>query len=387
MQNNQPKKILYLITQSKWGGAQAYIFDLASYLKNNKKFQVAVAVGEDKNGELIKRLLKLGIKTYYIKNLKQKINFYNDWLAFWSITKLCRQIKPDIIHLNSSKAGSLGAIAAKFANIKKIIYTVHGLVLNENLTLFKKIFYWLAEWLSSKFKHYLICVSEFDQKSLLKYKIAPMHKISVIHNGIDLPNLAFLSKQEAIKKIETLTNYDLQPASYKLIGTIANFYPNKGLIYLIEAARQIKQIEHKIKFIIIGDGEDRDKLEKLIHNYQLSQTVFLTGRIANSRQYLKAFDTFVLPSIKEGFAYSLIEASAAGLPIIATNVGGNPEIINHNKTGLLTPAADYNSLAETIINLSQDREKAFKLGQNATLKAKQFSLGQMIAQTLDIYDK
>ena len=196
---SKKQKILYLATLAEWGGAQTYIFDLATSLRN--KYDILVALGGKQNGELIKRLTKLNIPVYYLENLQRSVNFYRDWLAFWNIVKLLKQTKPDIVHLNSSKAGSLGALAAKCCKIKKVIYTVHGLVLNEPLTLPKKIFYWLAEWLSAKFKNNLICVSEYDKKSLLKYKISRPKKIVVIHNGLDLKNLRFYSKEDARQRL------------------------------------------------------------------------------------------------------------------------------------------------------------------------------------------
>jgi len=383
MQKKQ--KILYLVTLAEWGGAQTYIFDLATSFQD--KYEVRVALGGKQNGELAKRLTKFNIQVYYLKNLQRPVNFYRDWLVFWDIIKLLKQTKPDIIHLNSSKAGSLGALAAKCCGIKKIIYTVHGLVLNEPLTLPKKLFYWLAEWLSAKFKNHLICVSEYDKKSLLKYKIAQPEKIVVIHNGLDLKNLRFYSKADASQRLyKRLYNPNLtmeQWSNGAIIGCIANFYQTKGLIYLIEAAREIK--DNNIKFIIIGDGPERRKLTELIENYKLNDTFFLLGIIESAYQYLKAFDLFVLPSVKEGLVYTLIEAEAAALPIIATNVGGNPEIIAHNKNGLLVPPKNFNALAENIINLLQNKALLEKFSRNNPETAKKFDFFKMIEETEKIY--
>ncbi|OGG87179.1 hypothetical protein A3B87_03085 [Candidatus Kuenenbacteria bacterium RIFCSPHIGHO2_02_FULL_39_13] len=382
---SKKQKILYLATLAEWGGAQTYIFDLATSLRN--KYDILVALGGKQNGELIKRLTKLNIPVYYLENLQRSVNFYRDWLAFWNIVKLLKQTKPDIVHLNSSKAGSLGALAAKCCKIKKVIYTVHGLVLNEPLTLPKKIFYWLAEWLSAKFKNNLICVSEYDKKSLLKYKISRPKKIVVIHNGLDLKNLRFYSKEDARQRLyKRLYNPNLtmeQWSNGAMIGCIANFYQTKGLIYLIEAAREIK--DNNIKFIIIGDGPERRTLTELIENYKLNDSVYLLGIIDGAAQYLKAFDIFVLPSIKEGLVYTLIEARAAGRPIIATNVGGNPEIVEHNKNGLLVAAKDFNALAENIINLLQNKPLLEKFSNNNPETAKKFDFSRMVEETEKIY--
>ncbi len=391
MPQNQPLKLLYLVTLSEWGGAQKYVFDLASSL-NNQGYTIIVAAGGDKNGPLIQKLTKLNIKVYYLKNLQRSINFYRDWLAFWDIVKLYKEIKPDIVHLNSSKAGALGALAAKCCKMKKIIYTVHGLVLNEPLSFFKRKFYWLVEWFSGLFKTHLICVSEFDKQSLLQNKITKSKKIIVIHNGIDLNNLKFFSAKEAKEKLIKLISYKLQidprqltSQTHQLIGTIANFYPTKGLTYLIEAAKEVHATLPELKFIIIGDGLERRKLTELIQSYKLNATVFLAGIIPQASQYLKAFDIFVLPSVKEGLSYTLIEAQTAGLPTIATNVGGSSEIVQHNKTGLLVPAKNFDALAENIINLTNNQALQKKLSANALINSQKFSLQTMIAKVRAVY--
>jgi len=281
-----------------------------------------VAAGEKQDGELFERLKRVGIAAYYLANLKRRVNFYYDIKILFDLIKFIKKIKPDVLHLNSSKAGSIGAVAGKICGVKKIIYTVHGLVLNEPLSPPKKILYLLSEWLSAKCKHKIICVSQYDRQSVLKYKIAGENKILVIYNGIDLENIKLLSKEEAIQKLERIT--DIKPArnaspakhsdaggyqiSDILVGTIANFYPSKGLVYLIEAAREVKQLKNNIKFIIIGDGRGRSELETMIANYKLNDMVYLPGAISNAKYYLKAFDLFVLPSIKEGLSYTLIEA-------------------------------------------------------------------------------
>ena len=383
MEKNQGNKILYLVTQSEWGGAQTYIFDLAFYFSHNG-WQVCVAAGEDKEGELLKRLEKTGIITLYLSHLRRKISVYNDIRAFYDIWRLCRQIKPDIVHLNSSKAGAIGAIAAKLAGVKKVIYTVHGLVLNEPLSLFKKTFYSLAEKISAKFKNILICVSEYDKQSVLKHKICKEKKIKVIYNGIGLKNIKFLDEKEAKQELcEKLLGWcnDSDP----LIGSIAHLYNNKGLVYLVEAAREAIKLKPDLKFIIIGEGEEREKLEKLIKDCRLENNFMLAGNIFRASQYLKAFDMYVLPSVKEGLSYSLIEAQAAQIPTITTRVGGNPEIVMDKKTGILIPAKDFTQLATNIVNLVQDKKRQEEFSKNSKENVVKFDLERMIKETTQIY--
>ncbi len=380
---NQPTKILYLITLSELGGAQKYLFDLAVFGRR-QGFDVSVAVGGSATGELISILTRSGFPVFYLHRLQRTVNLKQDLLAFFDLLKLLRQIKPDIIHLNSSKAGSLGALAAKIAGIKKIIYTIHGLVLNEPLTLTNRIFYWLSEWFSALFKDHLICVSDFDRKSLLKNKICPAKKITVIHNGVEPANLTFYPRAEARAQLSLFSGHELSPSDF-IVGTIANFYPTKGLGYLIEAAAEVTRIHDQVKFVLIGDGPLAPQLRQSVNNYHLDKRVIFTGALPAGSTYLQAFDLFVFPSLKEGLAYALLEAAAAGLPIVATNVGGNPEVITNDFDGLLIPPADIGSLASTLINLIPDKDRLDRYAYNSQIRVKEFSLQNMLTQTFKLY--
>ena len=137
-----------------------------------------------------------------------------------------------------------------------------------------------------------------------------------------------LARQELIKKTPPERSYKLQATSYKLIGTIANLYPTKGINYLIGAAALLLKERSDLIFAVIGDGAERQNLESLIANRGLTNNFFLLGSIPNAHRLLKGFDLFVLPSVKEGLPYAVLKAQAAGIPIVATKVGGVPEIID-----------------------------------------------------------
>jgi len=376
----QITKILYLVTQSEIGGAQRYIFDLATNLKQSG-YEIAVAASG--NQELFSLLKEKSIVTYPLKHLVREINPVKDWLAYLEIKQLLRQVKPDILHLNSSKAGVLGSLAGRAAGIKKIIYTVHGFVFNEPMPGWQKWSYKFAEKFSGRFKDKLICVSEFDRSTGIKNRIVPTEKLITIHNGIAQPN--FLSLEQA--RNELLATYQLPATSYHLIiGTIANFYPTKGLGYLIEAAKLVCEKNDKIIFGVIGDGPNKSKLTAEIKNQQLEKNFLLLGSKQNAWRYLKAFDFYICSSVKEGFPYSILEAMAAGLPLVSTNVGGILEMIENKKSGLLVKPAEPKELAEVILELSQNKNLAAALGRQAAMAVKEkFNLEKMIAETKKVY--
>ena len=389
------KKILYFITQAENGGAQRYVFDLANNLK--AEFSVAVALGQrGKSGKLAKILDNNNIKYFIIPHLKRGISPFNEILALREIIKLIKQYQPDIIHLNSSKISILGSIAAFIIKLRvtsyelRVFYTVHGWVFNEPLSRPVKKFYLLAEKFTARFKDKIICVSDYDRQSALKYKIAPAEKLVTVHNGLGPIN--FYSRREARKALGV-------PAESLLIGSIGNLYKTKGFEYFIQAANiliasprfrsgEAGNYQLPITFIIIGEGAERENLENLIAKYNLKNNFILTGQIDEAAKLLPAFDLYVCSSLKEGFPYSILEARQAGLPVVAARAGGIPEMIEDKKTGLLVKPADARELAEKIKTLLNDKTLSRELGEKAKIKAAPlFGPEGMIERTREIYLK
>lgn len=394
------KKILFLITKSEFGGAQRSVFNLCSVFKN--KYELFVAAGGEGKSEkdLINKVSELGVKTKYLKRLKRNISPLSDILAIFEIKKLFESEKPDIVNLNSSKAGALGSLAAaliKKEKRPKIIYTIGGWSFNEKVSPVSRTIYFLAEKYTSQFKNYIITVSQADQRLAQNKGFKPKKGVIAIPNGVDLNSLNFLEKNEARQRL--LLPYP--PASLrspkgvlslragealrpgKLVGTIANLYKNKGLDYLIDAAVAFKNDD--VIFIVIGEGDKRKNLERLIAKHGLTDKFLLLGQKENASQYLKAFDLFVLPSLKEGMPFVIIEAMAAGLPIVATDVGGLKEMIDDGQSGILTEPARADLLAQTIKKVLDNDKLAQTLGQNAQKNSERFNLQKMAQETEKLF--
>jgi glycosyltransferase involved in cell wall biosynthesis len=335
------KKILFLVTQSEMGGAQRYLFEIARGL-DRTKYEILAAAGEG-DGELFGKLKSIGVKSFQLKQMKRTPWPWQISQSVWEIRDLLKKEKPDVLFLCSTTAGVLGSLAAKLArNRTLVIYRIGGWAFLDPRAFWKNWLILIAEKLTAPLKDLVIVNSELGRSAALKYHIVPENKLVKIYNGIDAGSLTFLSRDEAQIKLglERFKNG-------KVIGTVANFYKTKGLEYFIEASRKIAETAShpNINFVIIGEGRLRPKLEGLIKKYRLKDKIMLTGRIPNAYQYLKAFDVFVLPSLKEGFPWIILEAQAAGLPIVATKVGALPEIIGEE---FLVNPGDANALAEKI---------------------------------------
>jgi len=372
------KKVLFLITQAEMGGAQKYVIELASYFAKNKIYDVSVASEDDEY--LKKNLAKAGIKFTSLKHLKRSIaNPFLDLFALSEIFKLIKSEKPDIVHANSSKMGVLAALAGKAAKVPKIIFTAHGWVFNEILPFHKKWFYIFATWFSGLFQDKIICVSSYDKKRALHYHVAKEKKLSVINIGIDEESIRFVSKKEAREFLKL-------PEDKRVLGCIANLYENKGIKYLIEAAYEILKKRKDVVFAIIGFGPEKKYLENLIYKLGIEKSFLLLGAKENAFLYIKAFDIFILPSQKEGFPYTLLEAGLAKLPVITTNAGGIPDITDEENS-VTVVSRDSTQLEGAIANLIEDKEKQKIISENIykDVKAK-FSFKRMAEKTIEIYE-
>ena len=372
------RRILYIITKSVWGGAAKYVYDLSTNLSG--EFNIAIAAGG--NDKFFKKIKQTNIPYYQISNFQRKVNPLRDIFVFFEILSLFFQLKPDIIHTNSSKAGGIAGFAGwiykNISNKKiKLIFTAHGWAFAEDKSKWKIELIKLFSKITAIFYNQIICVSEYDRKIAIENNIAPKEKLITIHNGIDIKNIKFLSKEKAQKKL-------INKTSPFIIGTIAEWTSNKGLIYLLEA---VKKINKNFDLILIGSGEnpDKEKLIKFIEKNKL-KNIHLIEFIPNAVNYLKAFDIFILPSLKEGLPYTIIEAMIAEVPIIATNVGGVPEMIKNNVNGILIEPKNSQILAEKILELINSPEKYLGMTQKAKQKAEQeFTLEKMIKETKELY--
>lgn len=382
-------KLLYLVTQAEFGGAQRYIFDLATRLKDD--FEITVAAGETgRNRELLDRAEKAGIRTRELKHLKRAIIPLQDMLAFFELTRFFRRERFDLIHANSTKAGILGALAARIAGTKaKVLYTAHGWVFLEPLSAIRRNLYLAMEKIAARFRDATIILSNRERDIALRFRLGTSETLHVIPHGIEIPAGYFLSKAEAQKRLADTTGKRKaesgKPQDELVIGTIANLYPTKGLDVLIRAFGETTFPE-PARLVIIGEGPERPNLERLIIELGQNDRAMLAGAIPDAARLLHAFDIFVLPSRKEGLPYALLEAMAAGLPMVATAIGGVPEIIEHQKNGLLVPPDDAAALGQTLRTLSENDSLRARIGEAARRTFENACrIEQMLSATRAVY--
>jgi len=372
------QKVLYVITKSNKGGAQRHVYDLATSLPRDKFDVIVVAGGND---WLIQETSKSGIRNISINSLGRDINPFKDFLSFFHLIKIFKKEHPDIIHLHSSKIGGIGALAGRLTGVKKIIFTGHGWTFNEERSFIEKWAIRFLHWLTMVFSHKTIAVSKpvYDQVSGWPFV---KNKLAIIHNGIK----EFSFKEKSLARTILTGDKAENLNKYTWIGTISELHKNKGLEYTIEAITLLKKSIPQIIFVVMGEGEERKNLEKLIQKNNLENIVFLVGHKNNASTLLKALDIFTLTSTTEAFPYAILEAGLAELPVIASNVGGIPDIIESERSGFLVKPKNPQEIASAIEHIIKNQGETKAIGEKLHRKIiTDFSINKMLEEISEIY--
>jgi glycosyltransferase involved in cell wall biosynthesis len=320
------KRIFCVITQGELGGAQQFVAQLANHL-DREKFDLHIVWGAE-SGSALARLLPAHVTYAAAEHLVRSLAPLSDLRAIGELRRMMTDYRPDTVLCISSKAGFVGARAAhglraQFPHMK-VVYRIGGWTFNDPWTPTKRRLYLELERLSARWKDVIVVNNTHDLEQAKALGITPRGQLLRIYNGID-PYLDFLPRDQARLELAGRVPDRYQGVRYDwLVGTIANHYPAKDLGTFVRAAARVSP---NVRFVIIGNGPERKALERLIADYDLEERFFLVGSLHNAYRYLPAFDAFVLPSVKEGFPWSVLEAMAAKVPVIATRVGAIPEMI------------------------------------------------------------
>lgn len=378
MESAKPR-ILFLLTTSDWGGVQLFIHAVAQATKKHG-FEVRVAAGGE--GALEGRCAEAGLPYTRLQTFRREISPFADLAALHEIRLLMRDFKPDIVHLNSSKMGVIGALAADLEHAPRVIYRIGGWSFLEEIAGWKKLIYRLAEkWTADK-KDVIVTVHSGDEKLARREKIKPRGRLITIPNGIDLANFDqnLLGREEARNKLG-LKSEEL------VVGTVANFYPAKNLPAYLATIAPLVPSRNNVRFVVLGDGPERAAIEKRREKLALDERVILAGRREDAARLLSAFDIFVLPSSKEGMPWALLEAMAASLPCIATDVGANRWMLREDReAGVIVPPHDPYALRAALEDLLRSPDKRRRLGEAARHEVEtRFRWEGALNATLDLF--
>lgn len=372
------RKIAFLITKSNWGGAQKHVYDIATHL-DPKKYDVVVILGGQ--GLLQKKLSEVNIRTVSIDSMWRDISIKKDFLSLVDIFKVLKREKPSILHLHSPKAAGLGAFSARLLGIKKIVYTVHGWAFNEERPTYQKAIIVAFSWLTTILATDVITISKKETEQTSLFPLI-QQKITHIPNGVR--DTTVLRENMAREFFEQKIQRSLKGKF--VVGMIGELHPSKGYIYAIEAMETIAKTHPDVIMLIVSSGEQEQILRKLIENKNLAEHVYLLGFIDNAPYYAKAFDIFLMSSIKEGLPYIILETGIIGLPTVATTVGGIPDVIDDMRSGILIQPRKSQEIVYAVTFMHEHTDLRLEYGKYLSKKVKtDFSIQKMIQATEKVY--
>jgi glycosyltransferase involved in cell wall biosynthesis len=363
------------------GGAQQAVLYLANHLSRDLFEQVFIA-GE--GGLLSPDLLSVpSTRHHTVSELNRHVGargLTTDLRAIAKIRNILQRERPDIVHTHTPKAGILGRWASWLAGIPRIAHTFHGFGFSESHPTVEKRLYVWAERITGMITTQFVVVSEKNRLKGQNYGFFRQHSCELIRSGIDLSTFTTGSLDKPQKKIEL----GLCPSD-KIVGIVAGFKPPKGLNHFLEVARRVVNRRPEIKFLMIGDGELRPQLEAEVNRLQLDSAVRMLGWRRDIPDLLQLLDVFVLTSHWEGLPRVLLEAMAAGVPIVATDVDGIGEVVQTEENGYLVGPGDTTKMAERVLELLGNEELCFRMGQKSQSMVKPFSAQKMVEDYTHLY--
>jgi glycosyltransferase involved in cell wall biosynthesis len=373
-------RILHIITRLDKGGSADVFLDLTLGLKE-MGHDVCIAVGptRDPQTDLAAFSSRTGIPVHHIKYLKRDCLPFNDILAFFKIMKLIRKIKPDVLHTHSSKAGFIGRIAGRIAGVNVVVHMPHGHIFYGYFSSFKARLFIFLEKIAALFADKILTLTEIEKKDYIQEKIAEENKIVTIPCGIDIDRYALSGST-------IRDEFGISPDK-PVIGWVGRTEPVKGCEFFLKACCLIKKEMPSARFLLVGEGALKEEMEALAQSLGITEEVIFAGYRTDMPEIMNSIDLLLHTPLNEGLGRVLLEAMTCEKPIVSANVGGIPEIIEHEMEGLLVPAEDHVSMAEATLKVLKDPELAKRLGQAGKKKAMNFSTENMVRKINCLYNE
>ena len=338
-------------------------------------------------GGLTDELDRLNVRYFLIKSLNRNISISKDILAFVKLLLLLKQLKPDILHTHSSKTGILGRLVAFVLRIP-VIHTVHGFPFDSTDSKILKYFYYLLESMCCKLSKYLIVLNSSDLKIANEMVGNSNCEIKLIPNGVDLSIYPkrLDSRQKNILKKELLK---ITVVDSVVVGMVGRLWPQKNPLLLLKSFINLynNYPELNLYLYFVGDGELHESIDKLIKINKLENRIILMGWRTDIIYVLQSIDIFVLPSLWEGLPLSILEAMSSHLPIIASDIPGNRDLVKNGINGLLFKSNDSSSLFNALEFLVLNETKRDEFGTNSyQIIRNKFKLSQRVSRIQNIYD-
>lgn len=386
------KKIVHIITRLDMGGSAQNTLKSCMGLSGNK-YQIVLVHGLSHESNMtaderrivsrdVEIVEQKGVRVLPLAFLIKRIEPVQDFLAFISLLKLMVQEKPDAVHTHSSKAGLLGRWAAWLARVPVILHTPHGHVFYGHfLDSVSKLFL-LIEKFTDGITDCTIALTDGERKDYIKLSVSRDAKLTTIHSGVNIET--FMNPVIDLKEKRKALN--IEPDA-RVIGTVGWLLPIKGPVYLLKAMPQVWQKDPDVKLVFVGKGELESELKAVADDMGARDRVLFLGWRDDVHEVMSVFDIFVLPSLNEGMGRVIVEAMAAGKPVVASKTGGIPDLVIDGETGILVEPGDSEGLAEAINHLLKSPDLGLAMGREGRKRCHLFSEKLMIEKIDKLYQR
>lgn len=377
-------RIVHIITRLIVGGAQENTL-LSCQGQHDRGHEVTLITGPPigPEGSLLERAQAYGYRVEVYDEMRRSILPRKDWKTYKRLIARLRELKPDVVHTHSSKAGIIGRWAAHKAQMPFIVHTIHGLAFTASTSRLANAFYEMLERKTAPMTHKIVCVADAMREQSLAAKIGTPEQYVTIYSGME--TAPFLAPPVARDQVRADLGLN---AEHIAIGTVARLFELKGHEDLLELAPSLCAKHPHLRFLWVGDGNLRENFEKRIVEMGLKDRFVLTGLVEPKRipELVNAMDILVHPSRREGLARALPQGSLAGIPVVTYDVDGNREGVLDHTTGYVLPAFDKALLAERITQLVSDpalRDKMGSAGREFAIK--RFDANVMVDELEKLY--
>jgi len=357
---------LHVDTAQTWRGGQNQVLLTVNGLRAIGHRAVLVA---HPSGQLRKRAAE-GLELVTIASRSEI-----DLSAAWRLSRVIRRLAPDVVHAHDAHATAMAALAVPMAG---------SAAKSPVLVVSRRVDFHLRNHSFSRWKHRqvdcFIAASEAIRRMLVADGIPP-NRVVTVHEGIDV---------ELVQGAPAVNVHEVcfLPHRAPLVGNVAALVPHKGQRHLVEAARLVVRELPDARFVILGEGELREQLERQVRDYHLEKHVVLPGFRTDVLGCIKGFDVFAMSSVTEGLGTSLLDAMACSRAIVATRAGGIPEIVDDGRTGVLVEPRDHAAMARAILRLLKDDELRRRMGEAGLARvSERFTVDRMVAETAAVYER
>jgi glycosyltransferase involved in cell wall biosynthesis len=371
-------RVLHIITRLDKGGSADVLLDLTSGLRKMGN-DVFIAVGPtlEPQTDIDAFSIKSEIPVYHIKSLQRDCSPFTDCKAFFEILKVIRKIKPDVLHTHTSKAGFIGRIAGRIAGVNVAVHMPHGHIFYGYFSSIKTRLFIFLEKIAALFTYRILTLTEIEKLDYIREKIARAEKIATIPCGIDIDRYSLSHR--------TVRNEFGIPAGLPVIGWVGRVESVKGCEYFLRACHLIKKEMPEARYLIVGEGPLKGEMEELARKLDVSEEVIFAGYRTDMPEIMNSIDLLLHTPLNEGLGRVLLEAMVCEKPVVAADVGGIPEIIEHGVQGFLVPAGDYTSMARESLRILKDPELARVIGCAGRERALDFSTENMVRKIHNLY--